>query len=230
MEIGVGFSSGLFRDARLLLRSADERQKPNKERLREYADSELPRLQRDLFSSIPVYAEFEQLTLSFSLERMREWLGADNPVVRKLMGRESPDGLATRVIAETQLNNAAYRKRLWDGGKAALDASHDPMIELARAIDGDARAIRQQYEDDVEAPINAAAQKIAAARFKTYGTNTYPDATFTLRLNYGTVQGWKENGATIQPFTHLQRAFERATGATPFKIPESWMRERRTWI
>jgi hypothetical protein len=226
VEIGAGFGSGLFRDARLLLRSADEREKPNKERLREFTDSELPRLQRDLLVSVPVYAEFEQLTLSFSLERMREWLGADHPIVRKLMGKESPDALAARVIAETQLNDAAFRKRLWDGGKAALDASHDPMIELARAIDPDARAIRKQYEDEVEAPISAAAQRIAAARFKAYGTNTYPDATFTLRLNYGTVRGWKENGITIEPFTHLERAFERATGATPFKIPESWMRAK----
>jgi Peptidase S46 len=226
VEIGAGFGSGLFRDARLLLRSADERLKPNRERLREYTDSELPRMQRDLLTSIPVYEEFEQLTLSFSLERMREWLGADNPVVRKLMSKESPDALATRVIAETQLNNAAFRKRLWDGGKTALDASHDPMIELARAIDAEARAIRRQFEDDVEAPITAAAQKIAAARFKAYGANTYPDATFTLRLNYGTVQGWRENGVTVEPFTHLDRAFERATGATPFKIPESWMRAK----
>jgi Peptidase S46 len=226
VEVGAGFGSGLFRDARMLLRSAEERLKPNQDRLREYTDSELPRMQRDLLASIPVYAEFEQLTLSFSLERMREWLGADNPVVRKLMGTESPDGLATRVIAETGLNNAAYRKHLWEGGKAAIDASHDPMIELARAVDADARAIRKQYEDEVEAPINAAAQKIAAARFQAYGTNTYPDATFTLRLNYGTVQGWKENGVSIEPFTHLKRAFERATGATPFKIPESWMRAK----
>jgi hypothetical protein len=95
---------------------------------------------------------------------------------------------------------------------------------LARTIDGDARAIRKQYEDEVEAPIATAAEKIAAARFKAYGVNTYPDATFTLRLNYGMVEGWVENGAAIEPFTYLDRAFERATGAAPFNIPERWMR------
>jgi Peptidase S46 len=226
IENGAGFGSSLFRHARLLVRSADERLKPNKERLREYTDSELPRMQRELFARAPVYPEFEQLTMSFSLERMREWLGADHAIVRKLMNKESPDALATRLIAETQLNDAAFRKRLWEGGKTAIDASHDPMIEMVRAIDGDARAIRKQYEDEVEAPIAAAAQRIAAARFKAYGTNAYPDATFTLRLNYGTVQGWKENGSAVEPFTHLERAFERATGATPFKIPESWMRAK----
>ena len=224
IEAGAGFSSALYRNARLLVRSADERLKPNKERLREFTDAELPRMQHDLLARVPVYPEFEQLTLSFSLERMREWLGPDHPVVRRLMGKESPDALATRLIAETQLNDAGFRKRLWEGGKGAVDASHDPMIVLARAIDPDARALRKQYEDEVEAPIAAAAERIAAARFKAYGTNTYPDATFTLRLNYGAVQGWSENGSSVQPFTHLDRAFERATGATPFKIPESWLR------
>jgi hypothetical protein len=224
IENAAGFSSALFRNARLLLRVADERPKPNKERLREFTDAELPRMQHDLYSQVPVYPEFEQMTLSFSLERMREWLGPDHPVVRKLMGKESPDALATRLIAETQMNDANFRKRLWQGGKTAVGASHDPMIELARSIDVEARAVRRQYEDEVEAPIATAAEKIAAARFKAYGTNTYPDATFTPRLNYGTVEGWVENGASVAPFTHLERAFERATGTTPFKIPESWMR------
>ena len=224
IENAAGFSSALFRDARILLRAADERLKPNKDRLREFTDAELPRMQHDLFAEVPVYPEFEQLTLSFSLERMREWLGPDYPLVRVLMGKESPDALATRLIAETAMNDANYRKRLWIGGKPAVDASRDPMIVLARSIDAEARAIRRQYEDEVQAPIARAAEKIAAARFKAYGTNMYPDATFTPRLNYGTVQGWEENGTSVPPFTYLERAFERATGATPFKIPDSWMR------
>ena len=224
IENAAGFSSALFRNARLLLRVADERSKPNNERLREFTDAELPHMQHDLYAQVPVYPEFEQMTLSFSLERMREWLGPDHPVVRRLMSKESPDALATRLIAETQLNDANFRKRLWQGGKTAVEASHDPMIELARSIDVEARAIRRQYEDEVEAPIAGAAEKIAAARFKAYGANTYPDATFTPRLNYGTVEGWVENGASVPPFTHLERAFERATGTTPFKIPDSWMR------
>ena len=224
IENAAGFSSALFRDARVLLRAADERLKPNKDRLREFTDAELLRIQRDLYAQVPVYPEFEQMTLSFSLERMRELLGPDHPVVRRLMSKESPDALATRLIAETQLNDANFRKRLWQRGKAAVDASQDPMIALARSIDAEARAIRRQYEDEVEAPVASAAEKIAAARFRAYGTNTYPDATFTPRLNYGTVQGWVENGASVPPFTQLERAFERATGAAPFKIPDSWLR------
>jgi hypothetical protein len=224
LESGAGFNSGLFRDARLLVRGADERTKRNIDRLREFTDAALPLIQRELYARVPVYPELEVLTLSFSLERMREWLGPDHPVVRKLLSKESPESLATRLIAETKIDDADVRQKLWLGGKAAVDASHDPMIEFARAVDADARSVRKRFDDEVEAPVAAAAQRIAAARFKAYGTNVYPDATFTLRLNYGTVQGWVEDGTPIEPFTHLNRAFERATGASPFKIPASWIR------
>jgi hypothetical protein len=224
IEGGAGFNSILFRYARLLVRGADERTKPNTGRLREYTDAALPRIEQQLYARVPIYSEVEVLTLSFSLQRMREWLGPDHSIVRKLLVKESPDALATRLVAETKLNDPAVRRQLWEGGKSAVDASRDPMIELARSLDGDARAIRKQFEDEVEAPISAASERIAAERFKAYGTHVYPDATFTLRLNYGTVQGWVENGTPVEPFTYLDRAFERATGASPFKIPDSWMK------
>jgi hypothetical protein len=226
LESAAGFNSGLFRDARMLVRGADERTKRNTDRLREFTDASLPAIQRELYARVPVYPELEVLTLSFSLDRMREWLGPDHPLVRRLLSKESPDSLATRLIAETKLDDAEVRVQLWQGGKSAVDASLDPMIELARAVDGDARAIRRQYEDEVEAPIAAAARRIAAARVEAYGSNAYPDATFTLRLNYGTVQGWMENGTRIGPFTYLDRALERATGVPPFKIPDSWLKVR----
>jgi hypothetical protein len=226
IEGGAGFNTILFRYARLLLRAAEERPKPNADRLREFTDSMLPRLEQQIDASVPIYGEVEAMTLSFSLRRMREWLGPDHPLVRTLLTQESPEALATRVVAESKLGFPEFRKQLWKGGMAAVDRVHDPMIELARAIDVDARALRRQYDDEVEAPITAASARIAAARFKAYGTGVYPDATFTLRLNYGTVKGWMDNGVMVEPFTHLDRAFQRATGASPFKIPERWMKVR----
>jgi hypothetical protein len=223
IENGQGFNSVLFRYARFLVRAADEREKPNPDRLHEYADGSLPRLEQQLYARIPIYSEAEALTLSFSLQRMREWLGPDHPLVKTLLANDSPDSLAARLVAETKLDDPLVRKQLWEGGKAAIDASRDPMITLARSLDAESRAIRKQFEDEVEAPISAASERIAIKRFKAYGTQVYPDANFTLRLNYGTVQGWVENGASIDPFTHLGRAFDRATGVTPFKIPDRWM-------
>ena len=224
IEGGAGFNSILFRFARILVRGADERLKPNAARLREYTDAALPRIAQQLVARIPVYSEVEAMTLSFSLQRMREWLGPDHPLVHALLARDSPDTLATRLVAETKLDDPAVRRQLWEGGKRAVDASHDPMIELARSVDGESRAIRRRFEDEVEAPVALASERIAAARFKAYGTEVYPDATFTLRLNYGTVQGWLENGVPVPPFTRLDRLFERASGVAPFKIPDSWMR------
>ena len=223
IEGAAGFNSILFRYARLLVRGADERNKQNFDRLREYTDAALPRLEQQLYARVPIYPEVEALTLSFSLQRMREWLGPDQPLVRALLAKDSPDTLAARLVAETKLYDAGLRKALWEGGKRAVDASEDPMIVLARSMDAQSRALRKQFDDEVEAPITAGAEQIATARFKTYGTHVYPDATFTLRLNYGTVQGWTENGTPVPPFTYLDRAFERATGNSPFRMPDSWL-------
>ncbi|MGH8304370.1 MAG: S46 family peptidase [Steroidobacteraceae bacterium] len=223
IEQGAGFNSALFNYARTLVRGAAERAKPNTERLREFRDAALPRVAQRLTAPLPVYAQLDKLTLSFSLERMREWLGPDAPIVRQLLAKDSPDTLAARLVDGSQLATEALRKRLWDGGQAAVAASHDPMIELARSIDAPARAVRKRYEDEVEAPVDAASEKIAGARFHVYGTSVPPDATFTLRLNFGRVEGWKEDGHDVEPFTHLARLFERATGQDPFRIPDSWL-------
>ena len=224
LEQGAGFNSRLFRYARVLVRAAAERAKPSAERLREYADTALPRLEQQLKAPIPVYPELEQLTFSFGLERMREWLGPDDPTVRRLLGSDSPDSLAERAIKGTQLADPAVRMRLWQGGAAALAEAHDPMIELAQSVDPAARAVRHRYEDEIEAPVRAGSERIARARFALYGTHVYPDATFTLRLNYGTVQGWDENGTAVAPFTELSRLYERATGRDPFRVPDSWLK------
>jgi len=226
LENGAGFQGRLAVFARNLVRGTTERDKPNASRFREFTDSVLPRVEQQLGAPVPVYPELEELRLSQSLERMREWLGPDHAVVRKLLSKESPAGLAKRVIAGTKLADPAARMALWKGGSAAVAASNDPMIEMWRSVDAEARAVRKAYEDNVEAPIRNATERIARARFASLGTSVYPDATFTLRLNYGTVQGWNENGKPIEPFTRVSRAFERATGAEPFRIPDSWQRAK----
>jgi hypothetical protein len=157
---------------------------------------------------------------------MREVLGADHPTVKKVLGVESPEELAARVVPGTKLHEVAARLALWQGGQKAIDASDDPMIELARRIDPEARAVRKRYEDEYEAPLKFNSERLARARFAIYGTKLYPDATFTLRLNYGHVKGWTEPGKTISPFTFIRGAYERATGRDPFALPESWTRSK----
>jgi V8-like Glu-specific endopeptidase len=226
LEGAAGFNSTLFGYARALVRGGVERGKQNELRLREYADSNLPKVAAQVLAATPVYPDFEQVTLSFSLDKLREALGPDHEVVRRLMSHESPDSLAEKVVKGSKLADPAVRKALWDGGAAAVAASADPMIVLARDIDADARAVRKTYEDEVQGPIAASQEKLAKARFAVFGTNTYPDATFTLRLSYGIVKGWTEKGKEVEPYTRLARLYERTTGKDPFRLPQIWLDKR----
>lgn len=226
LESGSGFSSKLFTYARQLVRGAAEREKANELRLREYANSNLPKIESNLLASTPVHNDFEEVTLSFALDKLRENLGPDDPVVRQLLASESPDSLAQKLISGTSLADPAVRKKLWEGGTAAVNASNDPMILLARQIDPEARALRKTFEDEVQAPIASGQERIARARFAAYGTNIYPDANFTLRVSYGAVQGWNELGKDVTPFTTLSRLYERTTGKDPFALPQAWIDAR----
>ncbi len=223
---GAGFAGELFRIARTLVRGAEERPKPNEVRLREFRDSALPAVTQQLFSPAPIYPEFEALELGHSLSKLRENLGPDDPFVRKVLGKDAPDALAERLVRGTRLADVSVRRQLWEGGKAAVDASRDPLIELARRIDADGRALRKQYEDEVESVLRRNDEIVARARFEVEGTSTYPDATFTLRLSYGQVKGWEEHGRAVAPFTVLAGAFDRATGRDPFALPASWIAAR----
>ena len=221
IEGGRGFNSEYFRFARMLVRGAAERDKPNAERLREFTESALPTMSQHVLSKAPVYPELEKAELGWSLTKLREWLGADDATV---LGKEAPEALAKRLVEGTKLGDAGVRKQLWEGGQAAVDASTDPFIALAKQVDGEARALRKRYEDQIEAVEKKNAELIAQARFDKYGTSVYPDATFTLRLSDGVVKGWDEKGTAVPPFTRFAGAFERATGADPFELPQSWLK------
>ncbi len=226
IEAGAAFSGRLFNYARVLIRGAAERAKPSDKRLREFRDTALPRLEQTLLAATPIHPRLEQLQLSYSLDKMRELLGPDDAMVRKILGNESPAGLASTLVDGSGLADPAVRKELWDGGQEAIDASEDPMIRLARAIDPQARKLRKRFEATYEAPIDQAYEQIARARFAVYGTATYPDATFTLRVSYGAVSGWNELGKEIPPFTYLGRLYERNTGQPPFDAPERWLKRK----
>ncbi|NII09733.1 S46 family peptidase [Oleiagrimonas sp. C23AA] len=226
IERGQGFDAGLFDDARMLVRAAAERAKPNSERLPAYRDANLPALEQELSSTAPVYPKYQETTLAWSLEKMRQALGADSDFVHEVLGDKSPQQLAQAVVSGTKLGDPKVREQLWKGGEKAIEASDDPMIRLALKIDPQARAVRKQYEAEVTAPMTKADEAIAKARFARDGATSYPDATFTLRLSYGKVVGWQEKGKPVPPFTHFDGLYKRATGADPFKLPESWLKAK----
>ena len=228
--------TSLFTMARSILRMTDELGKPNGERLREFADARIPQMRRNILANRPINDEFEVAMLTFALVKIREDLGSTHPVIQRVFGKRSAAEIAIAAVTGSKLKDlgtdangnalGGYRKQLLDGGKAAVDASHDPMIELARAFDPDARAIRRLYETTIDGPIKRQEELLAKARFMVYGNATYPDATFTPRLSYGTVKGWVESGKPVKPFTTIAGAYAHATGSDPFALPDSWIGAR----
>jgi hypothetical protein len=224
LEHGLG--GELASLARILLRAGEEREKGNDERLREYRDSNRPALAQRVLSEAPIYPQLERLLLGHALAKVRERLGVDHPAVRALLGKESPEEVAARAVDGTRLRDPAERRRLWEGGREAVDASDDPMIALVRAVDPFARRVRKLHEDEIDSVVKRSEETIAEARFAVQGRTTYPDATFTLRLSYGQVKGWREGTVEVPPFTTLGGAFERHTGRDPFALPPSWLAAR----
>jgi hypothetical protein len=224
---GSTFRSGLLGDAVTLVRAASERTKPNRERLPGYTDQALVNVQQQLSAAAPVYKDLEELSLTLSFTVIRRDLGTDDAFVRKMLGKDSPEQLAHKLVSGTHLEDPKVREELYKGGQSAIDASTDPMIRFAASLNDELLAVRKNYEARVDAPTRAAAEKIAKARFAVYGTSVDPDATFTLRLSYGTVKGFDNaEGKWVEPYTNIGGLFERATGADPYKLPESWLRAK----
>jgi Peptidase S46 len=221
-----GFASGLPQTARILVRAAAEKAKPNGDRLREYRDSGLPSLEQQLFSTAPVYKSLDTVLLADSLAEMQDALGKDNPDVQKVLNGKTPADAAKDMIGGTKLDDVAVRKQLYEGGEAAIEASNDPLIVAMRAIEPDARAARKQFDDKIDSVVRFNGTLIAKARFVQSGFSQAPDATFTLRLSYGAVKGYKESGKDIPYFTVMGGAYEHAAehgNEAPYKLPESWM-------
>jgi hypothetical protein len=224
-----GFNSHLAQAARLLVRAAAEKPKPNQERMREFRDSNLPSFEQQLFSTEPIYKNLETALLTDSLSEMQDALGKDNVDVQKVLQGKSPADAAKDLITSTKLDDVAVRKQLYQGGQTAIDASTDPLIVAMRAVDPAARVARKQFEDKVDAVVRRDGTIVAKARFAQSGFAQPPDATFTLRLSYGAVKGYQENGKPIAFATNIAGAYEHAAehdSKSPYNLPESWTKSK----
>ena len=215
-------SSDLYSYAQTLVFAAQERAKPNAERLPGYTDSALPLTEKNLLDERPVYGWLDELTLGWSLSKAREYLGVDDPDSQLMLGRESPEALAKRLVSGSRLADPAVRKQLWEGGLPAIQASQDPMIRYALKLADRQRELKKASDAAYSGPLALAGGKLADARFAAFGDSNYPDATFTLRISYGKVQGWEERGRMVPFQTTLGGTFERATGAEPFDLPDGF--------
>lgn len=237
LERRYAFRGNLALFARDLVRVAAERQKPNGERLREFRESALPALANTLFAKTPIYKDLETVVLTDSLTLLQEKLPNDDATKKALNGK-TPADVAKELINGTKLDDPAMRKQLYEGGEQAIAASTDPMIVFMRTIDPDARALRKQYEDKVDAVERTSGSSIAKIRFAQEGFNLPPDATFTLRLSYGKTAGYVEDGRGTVPagtklpyFTTIGGAFEHAAqhpNNPDYELPESWIKAKQS--
>nr|MBA3269385.1 S46 family peptidase [Acidobacteriota bacterium] len=230
-EGGLGLYADYFSHARTLVRWAEESQRPNGERLPEYTDARRAAIERQVGSSTPIYAGLEQARLAESLAIMRDKLGADHALVRQVLDGKAPDARAAELVAGTTLGDIAVRKQLFAGGAAAIKASTDPFIVIARLIETRARELRTNYDNEVLAVERDAYAKIAQAGFATQGDALYPDATFTLRLSVGAVKGYDENGRRVAPYTQIRGLYARAGQhgmKPPYQLPDTWAKARAT--
>ncbi|HSB74992.1 MAG TPA: S46 family peptidase [Terriglobales bacterium] len=221
-----GFSGSLAMYARDLVRGAQQRRKPNPERLREFRESALPSLEADLFSTAPVYKNLEIASLADSFALMARKLGSDNPAVKAALSDKTPEEAARYLVENTRLQDVAVRQELWSGGESAIQGSTDPLIALMRQVEPEALAVRKTYEDQVESVARRDGALLAKARFAMGGLNEPPDAGFTLRLSYGEVEGYTFAGKHYPYFTTMGGAYQHAAAhgnKPPYQLPESWM-------
>ncbi len=230
LEAGRGFASEYFRIARTLLRAAEERSKPNGERLREFRESAQESLEFQLFSEEPLYDEFEQVKLADSLTYLTEKLGFTDPLVQKVLAGKSPRDRASELVLGTKVKSVEVRKQLYKEAPDFFRKSGDTMIQLALLLDEPARAVRKILEAQDEIKRQSYGE-IAAARFAIQGSSTYPDATFTLRLAFGQAKGYEEDGKQIPFQTTFAGLYDRAAehkNQPPFDLPPRWIHRKNS--
>jgi hypothetical protein len=226
----MGFAaSRLLATAGQIVRHGVETGKPNEQRLEEFSAARLPSLMNQLYSPAPIYDDLEETTLTDQLQLARETLGANHPYVKAVLGGRSPAEVVREAVGGTRLKDVAARKALIEGGEKAVAASSDPMILLARKIDPFGRDLRRFVENEVEAVITRAGERIARARFKAFGRAVHPDATFTLRLSYGTVSPYPAEGTVVPTHTTFHGLFDRSAafgGKPPWDLPPRWLEKK----
>ena len=225
-ERGLAFDSKMFLFARQLVRYGEEIGKPNADRLKDYSDSNLPTIKDGLEAPVPVYPDLEAIKLRSAFTRWFTSVGADDPLLKKVLDGKSPVERSALLINESKMHDPKYRKELLEGGPEKIRASKDPLLELARVVDPKSREVRKAYETKVEERLRQAYAKIAAAKLALGGDNVYPDATFSLRLSFGLVSSFEEGGKKVPAFTDYKGLYERwelNDKKDPFHLPERWI-------
>ena len=181
-----------------------------------------------LSPNLRVDTAFERAALVGWLTAAKQELDPKDPVLVAVLAGRTPEQAAADLLKATQIGSADFRKTLIEGGAAAVTASNDPLIVLARTLDARSLPIAQKVAR-LNNTISANAEKIGQAIFAAYGKSLPPDATFTLRISDGVVAGYPMNG-TIAPYkTSYYGLYARSAefdDKPPFQLPDRWKTKR----
>jgi hypothetical protein len=202
--------SRLFGIALNIVQYVAEIKKPDGERLPQFHDAGLESLQFQMLSPAPIESPTEKLYMTTALKLGEEKLGVNDAYIQAVLQGGDLDQTVNSLVDGTKLGDVAFRKSLIDGGEAAVAASTDPMIVTARRVDPIVRESTRRIRDTFGSVLTKEGEKLGKARFLVYGKDAYPDATFTLRLSYGTVTGYPYNGTIAPPFTTFYGLYDRA--------------------
>jgi hypothetical protein len=220
-----------FGVAKHLVRMAEELEKPDAERLSEYRNANLESIKRSIIATGPIYPDLEQLILTDALTRMARMLGGDHAIVKAALNGQRPAERAATLLRDCKLIDQSERAGLLEGGKEAITNSKDSMILFAKLLDGYARPLRKQIEDEWESVETDAYTRIAKAMYAKFGESVYPDATGTLRFSFGTVKAYQQQNQAVPPITTIDGAFDLSRehkNVDPFDLPESWLKAEKT--
>ncbi|MEP6941759.1 MAG: S46 family peptidase [Betaproteobacteria bacterium] len=228
-EVGYGFGT-MFRAAGQIVELANETALPDADRMSEYRASKIPRIVHRLSADEPYYKDLEIARLAGRWQEAAEVLGKDDPFVVRVLGNKTPLEAARQAVDGSQLDQVAVRRKLIEGGKAAVMASTDPLIVLARDVYPMHRRLEKTYEVEVETPTLRAGDALATIRLKSYASDAYPDATFTLRLSFGKVSGYNADGVLMPFQTNFAGLYARSfafDGQPPFDLSKRWLEKQR---
>ena len=230
IELGLMHAPRLLGIAADIVRYAAEKEKPNDVRLEEFRDSNLESLENELYSPAPIYDDLDEVMLADRLKETQAELGPTHPFTKTVLGGHTPEEVAHEAVSGTKLKDVAARKALVQGGRAAVAASTDPMIVLARKIDPLARQVRSFKEDEVDAVQKRAGERIAQSRWKAFGRTLSPDATFTLRLAFGVVKPFPAEGTMVPARTTFHGLYDRSASfgnQPPWNLMPRWVEHEK---
>jgi len=225
---GFGGNSTLLGMSGQLVRIALESGKPDSTRLAPYRGQGITNMTAALSRNVPIDTAFERRAIAAQLRAAQSELGPNDPFVRLALAGRTPEAAAAALVRGTRVGDPAFRTSLLQGGPAAVAASTDPMIALARDIDPLNRVVTARAAA-LNAIIATNTEKLGRAIFAAYGTALPPDATFTLRISDGVVKSFPSNG-TIAPYkTTFYGLYERSAAFDDkgdFKLPKRWVERK----